>query len=273
MLSGHRTLSLSRMTSDQDEIVLVPSTGWPAIGASSGYREIDPRKALSMLETLAPHHTMEARRFASEFARNIYRLDDHEVFHIIRNAVSDGRILAVQKGAAKPAASGATADLRRLVADIEKASRGKLAFRGRHYRLVVDIDLAKLPRRDYYEVATQSEARAILNGMARESPPVAGLLAKASGRLTKDWRAPFSQPDGLVLLRRIQVQATAPRDDGPALTPSQMATLREPKLSFRPSLQVHGPVRLSATAKVEPPLRFDVGAQAEPAPTLDAAAV
>jgi hypothetical protein len=160
----------------------------------------------------------------------LYRMDDREVLKVIRNAIHDGRLIAVQKGAAQAVSISETVQLRRLVAQIEKQTRGKLSYRGRQYKLVVDIDLAKTPGRDSYEVASQSEAYAALDGIAKESPASAEQLKQASEKLSKDWRPPFSQPDGLALLRRNPVQAAVPRDDGPALTPSQMKTLLSDKL-------------------------------------------
>jgi hypothetical protein len=62
--------------------------------------------------------------------------------------------------------------------------------------------------------------------MAKISPASADLLKQASDKLTKDWSPPF-QPDGLILLRRIPVQTAAPKDTGPAITPSQMKALIE----------------------------------------------
>jgi hypothetical protein len=64
--------------------------------------------------------------------------------------------------------------------------------------------------------------------VAKISPASADLLKQASDKLTKDWSPP-SQPDGLILLRRIPVQTAAPKDTGPAITPSQMKALMEEK--------------------------------------------
>jgi len=73
----------------------------------------------------------------------------------------------------------------------------------------------------HYEVASQSEARAALDSVAKISPASADLLKQASDKLTKDWSPP-SQPDGLILLRRIPTQSSTPKDTGTAITPSQM---------------------------------------------------
>jgi hypothetical protein len=246
---------------DEDGVVLVSSTTWCSVRAESGYHEIDSRKALWMLENLDRRRSTEVRSFVTE-ARlgnfDIHRMADHEVAKLIRDAIQDGRVIAVQRGAAKSDSPSTTVELRRLVAVIEKATRGKLPYRGRQHKLVVDVELACLPGRDYYEVAPQSEARAVLEGIAQESPPSANLLKQASGKLSKDWRPPF-QPDGLVLLRRIPSQASAPKDDDPALTPSQMKELIEretPELDFDTDVEYDLELDFDTDAEEELALEF-----------------
>jgi hypothetical protein len=215
---------------DADGVVLVSSTTWCSVRAEIGYHEIDSRKALWMLENLDRRRSMEVRSFVAEARLGNFaldRMDDHEVLKLIRDAIRDGRVIAVQKGAVKSDSPSATVELRRLVAQVEKATRGKLSHRGRNYKLIVDVELARLPGRDHYEVAPQSEARTVLDGIAQESPASAEPVRKASEKLSKDCRPPFSQPDGLVLLRRIPVRATLPMDEGPALTPSQLRKLKD----------------------------------------------
>jgi hypothetical protein len=232
MLLGHATLSLSHGVADEYEVLLVSSIRWIAVRGEGGYREIDTRKALRMLENLDRRRTMEIRSFVAKARLGTFaiaRMDDREVLNLIREAIRDGRVIAVEKGAAQSDSSGATVELRRLVAQVEKATRGKLSYRGRQYKLVVGNDLAKMPGRDSYDVVSQIDARAVLDGIAKESATSAEPLRKASERIGKDWRPPFSQPKGLVLLRRTPVQATVPKDDGPALTPSQMKALLDPE--------------------------------------------
>jgi hypothetical protein len=216
---------------DEDGVILVSSTTWSGIRAEGGYRAIDSGKAIWMLENLDRHRWLEARGFVAEarlgnFALN--RMDDHEVLKLIRDAIRDGRVIAVQKGAVKTDSPSATVELRRLVAQVEKATHGKLSYRGRQYKLVADVDLAKVPGRDYYEIASQSEAQSVLEGAAKELGVAAELLKQASAKLSKDWRPPL-QPDGLVLLRRIPVHATVPKDEGPPITPSHIKAIIEAK--------------------------------------------
>jgi hypothetical protein len=219
-----------------DEVVLVTRTAWFRVRSEGEYHEIESRQAigmaLRMLDNLDRHRSIELRHFAAQLGRfDIHRMDHNEVLTLIRNSIHDGNVIAVQKGAAKTQQPSATVQLRRLVAQVEKATRDKLAYRGRQYKLAVDVDLAGLPGRDYYEVASQSEARTALDGIAQESPASAEPVRQAREKLSKDWRPPL-QPEGLVLLRRIPVHASAPKDDGPALTPSQLRKLREGWISL-----------------------------------------
>jgi len=227
MFPLRESLSLSRTWTDENEVVVISWFEWQRVHAESGYHEIDSYKALWMLNSLDCQRLMEARHFVSELRLNSFPLDrtkDHEVLELIRQALNNRRLVAIQKGAEQPAIPSVTVQLRRLVAEVEKATHGKLSHQGRQYKLVVDVELASTPGRDYYEVTSQSEARAALDSVAKISPASADLLKQASDKLTKDWSPP-SQPDGLILLRRIPVQTAAPKDTGPAITPSQMKAL------------------------------------------------
>jgi hypothetical protein len=225
MFPLRESLSLSRTWTDENEVVVISWFEWQRVHAESGYHEIDSYKALWMLNSLDCQRLMEARHFVSELRLNSFPLDrtkDHEVLELIRQALNNRRLVAIQKGAEQPAIPSVTVQLRRLVAQVEKATRGKLFHQGRQYKLVVDVELASTPGRDYYEVASQSEARAAFDSVAKVSPASADLLKQASDKLTKDW---YSQPDGLILLRRIPTQSSVPKDTGPSITPSQMKAL------------------------------------------------
>jgi outer membrane protein OmpA-like peptidoglycan-associated protein len=239
------SLSLSRTWTDEDEVVVISWFEWQRVHAESGYHEIDSHKAIWMLDSLDCHHLMEARHFVSNLRLNSFplsQMDDDEVLELIRQALNNRRLVAIQKGAEQPAIPSVTVQLRRLVAQVEKATRDKLSYQGRQYKLVVDVELASTPGRDYYEVASQSEARAALDSMAKISPASADLIKQASDKLTKDWSPP-SQPDGLILLRRIPTQASTPKDTGPTITPSQMKALLEkerPVTFFARFVDEHG---------------------------------
>jgi hypothetical protein len=122
------------------------------------------------------------------------------------------------------------------VRKIEAATRGKLNYGGRQYKLVVDVDLGKVPSRDSYEVASRDEAMRVLDSVAKESGTqgnLAALLGEASAKLAPDWRPPFA-PDGLILLRRIITRAAASRNDEPAITPAQLRAIME-----KAALEIH----------------------------------
>ena len=233
MLPYHRSLSVSSTTADPDDVVLVPFLPSKATVAESGYHAIDPREAFGLLEKLDGNRLIELRAFAAEARLSAFplqRMDGREVLNLIREGVRSCRLVVLQKGAVQSAGGNATAELRRLVAQVEKETRGKLLFRGRQYKLAVGDDLAKVPGRDYYEIVGQTEAREVLDGVAQAAPSSSKVLGEARQRISKDWRAPFSQPEGLVLLRRIPVQAAAPKEVGPALTPSEIKQLISDKL-------------------------------------------
>jgi LmbE family N-acetylglucosaminyl deacetylase len=89
--------------------------------AEGGYHEIDNPKAIWMLENLDRHRAMEMRSFAVQLGRfDLYRMDDPEVLKLIREAIRDSRVIAVQKGAENSASPSATVQLRRLLAQVEK---------------------------------------------------------------------------------------------------------------------------------------------------------
>ena len=229
MFPLRESLSLSRTWTEEDEVVVISWFEWQRVHAESGYHEIDSHRALWMLTSLDCHRLMEARHFISDLRLNSFplsQMDDHEELELIRQALNNRRLVAIQKGAEQPVIPSVTVQLRRLVAQVEKATHGKLFHQGRQYKLVVDVELASTPGRDYYEVASQSEARAALDSVAKISPASADLLKQARDKLTKDWSPP-SQPDGLILLRRVQTQSAPRVDTGPAITPSQMKALIE----------------------------------------------
>jgi hypothetical protein len=230
VLFGRAILPLTPLWERDHPIALVPFFKASDLCREEGCERLPSREALRHFDARDRQASWQIRQFVAD-ARlgnfDLSRMDDYEVLDVIRDALRDGRLIAVQKGAGKSDSPSATVGLRRLVVQVEKATRGKLSYGGRQYKLVVDLDLGRVPGRDYYEVASQSEARAVLDSAASEQGASADLLKKASEKLTKDWRPPFSEPDGLILLRRIPVSVAAPKDTGPAIAPSQMKTLLE----------------------------------------------
>ncbi len=152
-------------------------------------------------------------------------LDDHDLVALVRQSIRDGHVVAIEKGGEGGQATDSTAEQRSLVREIEKQTRGRLSFSGRQYRLVADVDLARLPDRNSFEVVGHDDAARVLDGLAKQSGAVgelAKLLETAREKLTAEWRSPFTQPDGLILVRRIIAHAATNPADGLAMTPSQM---------------------------------------------------
>jgi hypothetical protein len=175
---------------------------------------------------------MKVRCFLKEaelrFYDRMYALpqpSDHAVRSTIIRAIEEHRIIAIRKDAGptrRPQGKGSSVELRRLIEQVENA--GRLSFQGRRYKLVVAGGIESAPDRDRYEVVSQADARAVLEGLAKESPSHADGLRQASEKISKDWRhTSHPEPEGLVLLRWVSAPVFASKtDDAPAITPSQM---------------------------------------------------
>jgi hypothetical protein len=232
VLFGRAILPLTPLWERDNPVALVPPIKAMDLCREEGYEKLPAHEALRHFDAMDRVSSWQVRQFVSEarlgsFAIN--RMDDHEVLKLVRDAVRDGWIIAVQKGAAKSDKPSATMELRGLVAQIERATRGKLSYGGRQYKLVVDLELERVPGRNNYEVSGHDEALRVLDGLAKEAGPagdLSALLGQASAKLTPDWRPP-SQPDGLILLRWIVTRAASKPDDGPSLTPSQMKAMMD----------------------------------------------
>jgi hypothetical protein len=206
-----------------DEVVLVPALEWYDLRADGGYHQVEPEKAIWMLRGLSDYRLQYARGFLAEARLQYFdlsRLSDREVLDTIVGAIRCRRVVAIQKGTASSHGKATSVNLRYLVEQIDQ--RGSLSFQGRQYKLVVADDLPGLQARDRYAVVSQSEACAVLDGLAKEFPASAEIFRQASERISKDWRPSSSSPEGLALLRWIPIQASKPKDDGPAITPSQL---------------------------------------------------
>jgi hypothetical protein len=147
---------------------------------------------------------------------------DRQLVELVRQAIREGRAITLRKGDAAGKSQDGTVEQRRLVRQIDQQTRGRLGYGGRRYKVVADVDCANLSDRDNYDVVAHADAKRVLAGIAQEPGMPSDLLSRAADKLTKDWRPPFSQPDGLVLLRRHPTLASTPKDDGPPITPSQM---------------------------------------------------
>ena len=222
---------------DEDAVVLVPSfEALKMRGQGGEYVQADPDKALWLFDTLDRHRFADLRYFVSATRLSSFPLDrvnDDKLRELVRACIRDGRLVGMRKDPkATKQAPSTTTQQRQLVRKIETSTRGKLNYAGRQYRLVADLDLAKTLGRNDFEVASRDEAKRVLDSLAKESGTqgdLAALLGEASAKLTADWRPPFSQADGLILLRRVPVRAAAGRNDEPAITPSQMKKLMQPE--------------------------------------------
>jgi hypothetical protein len=151
---------------------------------------------------------------------------DGELVGAVIDLIERGVLVGVYQVGQGRARAGASAE-RQRAREIERDTRGKLQLGGRSYRLSVDLGLGT--ERDHYQVVGHDEAKRILDELAGQpgtSAELAGLLRKARDQLSRDWRPP-QQPSGLVLLRRVIVQAAPMLDPGPAMTPSQIRKLAE----------------------------------------------
>lgn len=221
-----------------------------------GWEPLPTRQALRELDWAEPSITSELRYFldSSEMAHWEMRdLRDDEVLDFVRACIRQGDMLVLRQGVTPHNPVNEAVELRRLVAKIESQVRGSLFYRGRQYKLVSGEELAQIPGRDAYEVVSQADARHVLQGIASESGFPSELIAQAAGKLTRDWREPFTQPEGLVLLRRIPIRPSAPKDDEPALTPSQVKTLldaEKPVTFFARFTDEHGESLYGLTGKL-----------------------
>jgi hypothetical protein len=210
------------------EIILIPSWRWHDVRSGRGYQEADRWQALWVLNRLSDLDLMKARGFVADAEvrcpdrlHALPQMGDHEVRSTIIRAIEDHRIIAIRKGAGptrRTQGKGSSVELRGLVEQVERM--GRLAFQGRQYKLVVAGDLPPQTP-DTFAVVSPSEARAVLDGLAKESPATADVLGQAAEKIGKDWRASFSNPEGLVLVRLVQARVFAAKDDEPAVTPSQ----------------------------------------------------
>jgi hypothetical protein len=235
MLPFRGTLRL--YDSPDGEIVLIPSWQWHNLRREGGYQEADRWQALWALNRLADFDLMKARGFVADAELRcpdrlyaLPQMGDHEVRSTIIRAIDEHRIIAIRKGGGptrRTQGKGPSIELRRLIEQVEKA--GRLSLQGRQYKLVVAGGIESVPDRDRYEVVPQADARAVLEGLAKESPSHADGLRQAGEKISKDWRHTSQlESEGLALLRWVPAPVFAPKaDDTPAITPSQMKALQE----------------------------------------------
>jgi hypothetical protein len=200
--------------------------------AGGEYELASALDTLGELDRPSPASAWKLRQFAASPAVlgiGVSALTDQRLLLLLRGRVRGGDVVGVRPSDGSLAGKGdGSLEAKRLVRSIEEAAPMGLTHAGRRYRLVVGAELAKTPERDRYQVVVRDEARGILESMAKQpaaAGKLKGLLPKATERLARDWRPPF-QPEGLVLLRRIPAQVSAPRSEH-AITPSALRRLRD----------------------------------------------
>jgi len=218
----------------QDPILLVGANDAIRLCRSGEFEELSEWEAISSIEGAAVRNMFTFRCLLSRLrltSTSLRDLDDHQVLMLVTRSLRTNELVAVrrQSGGARKRESGqatSTPAQRRLVAAIETATRGRIVHAGRRYKLIADLDLAKLPGRDDFEVVPHDAAVEVLNAVAADSGSnqrPAELFVQARDQLTRDWRPPLT-PDGLILLRKARRMAVVQILE-PALTPSQLAQL------------------------------------------------
>jgi hypothetical protein len=227
---GHATLTIARY-GEVGPVVLVPSLDGLRLRVEQGFRLLGRTESLDRFDEAASRNRTRVREFvaAARLGRfDLRALDEHRLRAIVRDGIRDGRLLGMRAAARAGAVASETIRRRRLVGDVEARTGGWLDHEGRRYRLVVDVDLARLPERDSYEVQSRERAGQVLGALAMApgcAAELIALLGQARDQLTADWRPPVSAPDGLVLLRRMRALAVAAANGEPAITPSQLVAL------------------------------------------------
>jgi outer membrane protein OmpA-like peptidoglycan-associated protein len=230
-------LSLARYWADENDdrrIVLVDALDALRLRGDGAYEAVSASAALWDFERESRRLRWKIRDFAHRLdLASPYSswCDDHDLVELIGEAIKRGDLVGLRRPKAMSAAdTEPTLVQRRLVAQIEAKTRGRLNQGGRLYKLVAGGDLNGLQDRDSYEVVARDEAIRTLDRMARD-PGIAGelatLLGKARDQLTPDWRPPLLAPNGLVLLRKVRAQNRVASSQAPAITPSQLRAMME----------------------------------------------
>jgi hypothetical protein len=232
MSFGHGTLTVAR-PGQRDGIVLVPATTALRLRAQGRCAVVDRQDALRAFDRFALANRASVRAFVAALrlsGAHVRDLGDHLALSIVRDSIRDGRVVGLCRSTSvEDRPESQTRARRRLVRELAARTRERLDYLGRRYRLVADVDLARMPDRDRYEVVPCGRAVEILRALAGESSAnreLASLLARAADQLSPDWRPPMAGPSGLVLLRRARVPAVVPHPS-PAITPSQLRALSE----------------------------------------------
>jgi hypothetical protein len=229
-------LSLAPYWADEDDrgrIVVVEALDALRLCGDGAYEAVSASAALWGIEGESHNLSWEIQDFAMRIGlASLYstRCRDEDLVELVGAGIERGDLVGLRKVRTSAATeTEPTVEQRRLVAEIERETRGRLHYDGRQYRLCAGTDLKGTPERDSYEVVRQDEAKRVLDGLAKASglrADLASALGKARDKLTPDWRPPLA-PDGLVLLRKTHVPMAAMASQEPAITPSQLRAMME----------------------------------------------
>jgi hypothetical protein len=230
---GSSTLLIKPISKQQEAILVASINAGLRLFREGGWQRLPECEALKCFEAMDRISESALRRLVSEASLSRTPLSDlnfNEVLTLIRKCLRNGEAMVLRKsGNGTGQTEDETTALRRLVRAILAQTHGRLSFSGRQYRLVVDVDIGRVPERDRYMVVRHEEGHRVISALAAQSgipSSLAKLLSKAGLHLTRDWRPPFS-PDGLVLLRRSNAPAGQQPTQVPTITPSQMLALLE----------------------------------------------
>lgn len=227
MRLGYPSLAIRSTVGVEPEFFVVTATDALRLCRREGYEALPSHRARPWVDSVVRTDLAQVRAFLEQ-ARlprpPAGRDTGTDVLARLNNALRTRDLVVVRQVGRAAGGDGVSADLRRLVRAIDDRTRGRLSFGGRQYKLVADLDLPRLRNRDSYEVVRKAEALRIMGELAAHgdghADGLAALLGEASAKLTADWRPPLF-PDGIILLRRIPVLASA-SDLAPAITPSQL---------------------------------------------------
>lgn len=203
---------------EQERLLLVRATDALRLCRDGSFATLPRHQAEARLMQVAGRVRTRLREFIQQVrltALPLARCNDTELLRLVQSSVKSADLVVIRECArVEPSEDSSLLQQRRLVRAIPTGPRHGLDHEGRRYRLVADMDLGRVPDREHYEVVGQAEAVAVLTALAAQAEPtLAGLLAQARDRLTRDWRPPLL-PDGLILLRRArQVGAARPEPE------------------------------------------------------------
>lgn len=215
----------------EERLILVPALEAMRLRRERGFKEVSGVRAEALVADLGQRDMPSVRAFMADQHLSPFPLDqcdDWELESLLRRLLQTRDLVVLDESHGLVTnVVDATTEQRRLVRAIEAEVR-RMTFGGRHYRLVADVDFARLPDRDLYEVVRHDDALRVLDGLAKQTGVETGelpeLLGKAKAKLARDWRPPL-QPDGLILLRRVQGPRAFTQNQEPSITPSQMKAL------------------------------------------------